>query len=118
MMQEETFKSILARYNMTKKASDHLDVKMYKSLQFEYYRFLDFLAVPRGLHVKLGSLQGNEKVLKIIEGRPKGVFVKWIERQGLKICGRPLSEDWCEHWVERGKVTLSMDGQIAYPAGV
>ena len=143
MMQGETIKSILARYKGITKASEHLDAKIYQSLkQFQYNRLLDMLAEPRGIHATLGVLQGNktlpgtrassttstitkndpavfaQEVLKIIEGRPKGVFVKWVERQGQKICRRPLPEDWCEHLVERGKVTLSLDGLAVYPSGV
>ena len=142
MLQEKTFQSFLAKYNGSKKGSVHMDVKMYQSLQFEYYRFLDFLGEPRGIHAKLGLLRGNkslpgttassttarttknykavfgQEVLNIIEGRPKGVFVKWVEQQGQKICRRPLPEDWCEKLVESGKVTLSLDAQIVYPVGV
>ena len=70
---------------------------------------LDLLAKPRawGIHASLGLLQGNkglpgtsktkndlavfgQEALKIIEGRPKGVFAKWVERQCTKICRRPL----------------------------
>ena len=140
VMQEETFQSIQARYNLIKKDSDQLDIKMYQSLQAEYYRLLDFLTEPRGIHATLGFLQGNkglpgtsasstiaptsksdsvlfwQEVLKIIEGRPKGVYVKWVEKQGQKICRRPLPEDWCDQLVERGKVTLSLNGEIVYPA--
>ena len=142
MFQEETFQSFLARHNVVKKAYDHLDVKMYLSLQAENYRLLDLLAEPRGIHATLGLLQGKiglpgtsdsstssltkkndsavfgQEVLKIIEGRPKGVFVKWVEWLGKKSCRKPLPEDWCEQLVERGKVTLSSDGQIVYPTGV
>ena len=66
-----------------------------------------------GVEQNLGLI--DHGVLRIIGARPKGVFVTWAERQYQKICQRTLPEDWCEQLVGRGKIRLSLDGQIVYP---